>query len=96
MDILKSHEIFEIEALEVLKNARLLEPLVFGGGTMLRLCHELARYSADLDFWFMREVDPEPYLDSMRAYLRKQYEVTDAKVKHFTVLCEIRFVPCGL
>jgi len=90
MDILGSHEIFEIEALEALKNNRLLEPLVFGGGTMLRLCHELDRYSADLDFWFTRDVDPEPYLHSLRASLGKQYEITDAIVKHFTVLCEIR------
>ncbi|MDH3259067.1 MAG: nucleotidyl transferase AbiEii/AbiGii toxin family protein, partial [Deltaproteobacteria bacterium] len=44
-----------MEVLEKLKNTGLLEPLVFGGGTMLRLCHELKRYSADLDFWFIKE-----------------------------------------
>ena len=51
MNIFEKHEIFEIEVLEKLKNARLLDSLVFGGGTMLRLCHELKRYSVDLDFW---------------------------------------------
>ena len=55
MDIFKTHEIFEIEVLETLKNSKLLEPLVFGGGTMLRLCFELKRYSADLDFWFVKK-----------------------------------------
>ena len=50
MNIFEKHEIFEMEVLEKLKNARLLDPLVFGGGSMLRLCHELNRYSVDLDF----------------------------------------------
>jgi len=90
MDILKTHEIFEIEVLEKLKNARFLEPLVFGGGTMLRLCHELDRYSADLDFWFIRKVDPETYFRSLRTFLGEGYEVTDSKVKYHTILCEIR------
>ncbi len=50
MDTLKRHEVFEIEVLERLKSAKMLEPLVFGGGTMLRLCHEINRYSVDPDF----------------------------------------------
>ena len=54
MDVLKNHEIFEIEVLEKLKNGNFLSPLVFGGGTMLRLCYELNRYSTDLDFWFIK------------------------------------------
>ena len=37
MNIFEKHEIFEIEVLEKLKNERLIEPLVFGGGSMLRL-----------------------------------------------------------
>jgi hypothetical protein len=49
MDILQQHEIFEIEVLDLMKNARILGPLVFGGGSMLRLCHELNRYSVDLE-----------------------------------------------
>ena len=61
MDIFRQHEIFEIEVLDRMKSARLLEPLVFGGGTMLRLCHELKRYSADLDFWFIKEISQADY-----------------------------------
>jgi predicted nucleotidyltransferase component of viral defense system len=90
MDILKRHEIFEIEVLEKLKNARLLEPLVFGGGTMMRLCYELNRYSADLDFWFIKDVDLNAYFESLRTFLGEEYEVTDAEVKHYTILNEIR------
>ena len=61
MDIFRKHEIFEIEMLEKLKNNRLLEPLVFGGGTMLRLCYELKRYSVDLDFWFIKKIPIKNY-----------------------------------
>ena len=56
MDELKRHEIFEMEVLEKLNSGKFLEPLVFGGGTMLRLCYELDRYSVDLDFWFVKKV----------------------------------------
>lgn len=90
MDILKRHEIFEIEALENLKNAKLLDPLVFGGGTMLRLCYELNRYSADLDFWFIKSLALEAYFKKMRDCLSMKYEVTDAQVKFYTLLFEIR------
>ena len=31
----------KIEILDKMNSARLLEPLVFGGGTMLLVCHEL-------------------------------------------------------
>ena len=56
MDIFKQHEIFEIEVLDRMKSARMLDPLVFGGETMLRLCHDLNRYSVDLDFWFLKKI----------------------------------------
>lgn len=90
MDILKRHEIFEIEILEALKNAKLLEPLVFGGGTMLRLCYGLNRYSADLDFWFIKQIRPALYLKKAKEFLKKRYEVTDAQIKFYTILFELR------
>ncbi len=71
MDIFKQHEIFEIEVLDKMNSAKLLEPLVFGGGTMLRLCHELNRYSADLDFWFIKKMPQQKYFDNMQKVLRK-------------------------
>jgi len=90
MDIFKQHEIFEIEVLQRMKSARVLEPLVFGGGTMLRLCHELPRYSVDLDFWFIKTVSQSDYFDKTRKAFEKNYEITDAQVTHYTLLFELR------
>jgi len=90
MDIFEKHERFEIEVLAKLKNAGLLEPLLFGGGTMLRLCHELKRYSADLDFWFIKDVSVDSYFGKFIAVLERDYEITDSRKKHFTLLFEVR------
>jgi hypothetical protein len=90
MDLFREHEIFEIEVLEKMKSARVLEPLVFGGGTMLRLCHELNRYSADLDFWFVKNVSQEDYLDKIRNAFSRDYEITDSQMKHYSLLLELR------
>lgn len=84
------HEMFEIEVLDGLKSARLLEHLVFGGGTMLRLCHELNRYSVDLDFWFAQKVPQKAFFERLRATLARHYEITDAQMKRFTLLIELR------
>ncbi len=90
MNIFEKHEIFEIEVLEKLKNERLIEPLVFGGGSMLRLCHELKRYSVDLDFWRIKSVPVDALFDKFQHFLKQEYDVTDAQIKHFTLLFEIR------
>lgn len=90
MDILKRHEAFEIEVLERLKNGNFLKSLVFTGGTMLRLCHELNRYSADLDFWFIKKVEPKAYFQRLKEYLSKYYEITDSQIKFNTILFEMR------
>lgn len=90
MDILNRHEVFEMEVLEYLKSARFLDPLVFGGGTMLRLCYELNRYSSDLDFWFIKKTAYKSYFEKLRGYLGKRYELTDAQIKFYTLLFEIR------
>lgn len=90
MDIFREHEIFEIEVLDKMKSARVLEPLVFGGGSMLRLCHELNRYSVDLDFWFVKEISQENYFDKIRKAFAQDYEITDSQMKHYTLLFELR------
>ncbi|MBN2001692.1 nucleotidyl transferase AbiEii/AbiGii toxin family protein [candidate division KSB1 bacterium] len=90
MDIFKRHEIFEIEVLEKLQSQRLLGSLVFGGGSMLRLCHELDRYSVDLDFWRIKEIPPIELYEKFQQFLLNEYNVTDAQIKHCTVLFEIR------
>ncbi len=90
MDLFEQHEIFEIEVLENLKNARLLDPLVFGGGSMLRLCHELKRYSVDLDFWMLKKLSIEEFFYRFKNFLEEKYNLTDAQIKYFTLLFEIR------
>lgn len=90
MDIFQKHELFEIEVLEKLKNSKIIEPLVFGGGTMLRLCYELKRYSVDLDFWFIKKIPVKTYFKKFKSILEQDYELTDAQIKHYTLLFEVR------
>ncbi|MBC8393584.1 MAG: nucleotidyl transferase AbiEii/AbiGii toxin family protein [Deltaproteobacteria bacterium] len=90
MDIFRQHEAFEIETLDKMNSAKVLEPLVFGGGTMLRLCHELNRYSVALDFWFIKKTPQKKYFDTLKKALEKDYEITDAEIKHYTLLFELR------
>ena len=90
MDILRQHEVFEIEVLEGMNSAKLLDLLIFGGGSMLRLCHELTRYSVDLDFWFVKEVPQDAFFYKSRKVFEKNYEITDAQMKHYTILFEFR------
>jgi len=90
MDTFREHEKFEIEVLDKMKSARVLEPLVFGGGTMLRLCHELNRYSADLDFWFVKKIPENAIIDKIQKALAPGYEITDSQMKHYTLLFELR------
>jgi predicted nucleotidyltransferase component of viral defense system len=94
MDTLGRHEVFEIEILDRLNSAKLLDPLVFGGGTMLRLCHELNRYSVGLDFWFIGKTAQKAFLDKLIKLLDQGYEITDAQIKRFTLLIEVRTGNC--
>ena len=90
MDIFRQHEIFEIEVLDKMNSIRALDPLVFGGGTMLRLCHELNRYSVDLDFWFIKNVAQQDYFAKIQREFKNDYEITDSQMKHHTILLELR------
>ncbi len=90
MQDLIQHEIFELEILSRLQSGRFLTDLVFGGGTMLRLCHGLDRYSVDLDFWVVKEMDWKKYFGSLKKYLAQFYNLTDSANKHFTILFELK------
>jgi predicted nucleotidyltransferase component of viral defense system len=90
MELLARHEKFEMEILNSLNSGRILEKVVFGGGTMLRLCHELNRYSADLDFWMISQVEFDEYLNNISTLLEKDYEITDTQNKYFSLLVEVR------
>ncbi|HPE07858.1 MAG TPA: nucleotidyl transferase AbiEii/AbiGii toxin family protein [Smithellaceae bacterium] len=84
------HEQFELEVLERLQNGRFLAHLIFGGGTMLRFCHALDRYSVDLDFWVIKDIDWPKYYRRMEAYLLQFYKLTDSANKYYTILFELR------
>jgi len=88
-DLLKQ-ERFEIEVLDRLRSGRFLESLIFTGGTMLRLCYGLNRFSVDLDFWLNKETRVEPYFKRLKEFLSKNYNVIDAENKFYTLIFEIR------
>jgi predicted nucleotidyltransferase component of viral defense system len=88
-DLIK-HEQFELEVLEKLQSGRFLSNLIFGGGTMLRLCHGLARYSVDLDFWVTKDIDWKKFHGRMEKYLLQDYKLTDSANKRFTILLELK------
>jgi hypothetical protein len=90
MDILQQHEVFEIEVLDTMNSTKVLGPLIFGGGSMLRLCHELNRYSVDLDFWLIETISEKSFFDEILRALDRDYEITDAQMKHYTLLYELR------
>ena len=79
-----------METLLVLNRYRILDSLFFGGGTMLRLCHNLNRYSTDLDFWINPGTDNALLFDKIHTALSKSFSITDAEQKRNTLLFEIK------
>ncbi|HAJ32983.1 MAG TPA: hypothetical protein DCK79_06385 [Candidatus Atribacteria bacterium] len=67
--------------------------MIFGGGTMLRLCYNLRRYSVDLDFWTYRVDKIERFFINLRDSLKIDYDLTDAQNKYYTLLFEIKKAP---
>ena len=93
MNDLIQQEIFEIEVLAWLKNKSFLRNMIFGGGTMLRLCYDLKRYSVDLDFWTYRIDKIDEFFINLREAFKKDYDITDAQNKYYTLLFEIKKAP---
>lgn len=87
---LEEHEGLEMALLQWLRSRRFLDLLVFGGGTMLRLCHELPRYSLDMDFWFFRQIDFNGFFDRLSDVVTREHKVTDAQNKYYSILIEIQ------
>lgn len=90
MQDLQNLEIFEIEVLEILNSIRVLDNLYFGGGTMLRLCHNLNRYSTDLDFWIDITLDSKSLFSKLKDEFKNRYKIVDAENKKYTLLFEIK------
>ena len=90
MQDLKKHERFELEVLEKLNSIRVLNQLIFIGGTMLRLCYGLNRFSVDLDFWLAGDADKKKLYRQIRAELAGFYKLRDSADKFHTMLFEIK------
>lgn len=90
MQDLVKQEQFELEVLDRMNSAKVLRGLTFGGGTMLRLCHGLNRYSVDLDFWSADKIDSRALFKDIETMLALAYSLTDAADKFNTLLFEIR------
>lgn len=88
---LELHEAFEMEALDIMRRQRALDKLVFCGGTMLRLCFGLKRYSVDLDFHVAKGKNYRGEFIGMKgAFEKVGFEITDHQEKAFTYLIELR------
>ncbi|MEO0080163.1 MAG: nucleotidyl transferase AbiEii/AbiGii toxin family protein [candidate division WOR-3 bacterium] len=83
-------ERFEIEVLDRLNSRRLLSQLIFTGGTMLRLCYGLNRFSVDLDFWVGRRLRYAALFAKLRESLAELYTITDCARKFYTLLYELK------
>ena len=90
MQALQDLEKLEIEILELFNSIRILDYLYFGGETMLRLCHNLNRYSTDLDFWLDAKSDSKTIYSKCKNSLSANYQLTDFANKRNTLLFELK------
>ncbi len=85
-----AQERFEMEVLDNLHKGRFLPELCFGGGTMLRLCHGLDRYSVDLDFWLADPGKASILFEELGRFLARDYVMRDMADKRYTLVFEFR------
>lgn len=88
-DLIKQEQ-FELEVLDKLNSKKLLSNLIFTGGTMLRLCFGLERFSVDLDFWIKKRLNNHKLFRSINDCLSDYYSIRDAVDKLNTWLFEIK------
>lgn len=90
MDDLIKQELFELEVLNFLNSNKLLSNIVFVGGTMLRLCYNLNRYSVDLDFWIIKKIEQNKFFSELVNCLKQEYTITDSVINNRTMLIELK------
>ncbi len=90
MQDLIRQERFGLEVLDKLNSKKLLNNLVFGGGSMLRLCFGLNRFSVDLDFWIIKKIDINLLFKNIHECLSEFYAIKYATNKFSSLVFEIR------
>lgn len=78
-----------MEVLDKLNSGKFLPYLVFCGGTMLRLCYGMDRFSIDLDFHLQYKADPKKLFIEIKDFLQTYYRIKDVADKFHTMLYEI-------
>lgn len=89
MHDLIAQEQFEMEVLDRLNSMHFLRALTFGGGTMLRLCHGLDRYSVGLDFWLVDPSRAQNLFAKLKSYFDQFYTLKNAAFRRFSLLFEL-------
>jgi len=90
MQRLIEHEALQMAMLHWLGSKRFLASLAFGGETMLRLCHELPRYSLGLEFSFFKKESYDSFHDRLYAALLKDHDVIDAQNGDYSIILEVK------
>ena len=85
-----AQERFELELLDKLNSGGTLRYLVFTGGTMLRLCFGLERFSVDLDFWIWKRADHQKLFDKLQEVFSRSYILKDCADKFYTLIFELK------
>jgi len=89
MERLIEHEALQMAMLQWLGSKRFLASLAFGGETMLRLCHELPRYSLGLDFSFFKEEGYDGFYDRLYTAFLQDHTISNAQNRDHSIVVEV-------
>jgi len=89
MERLIEHEALQMAMLQWLGSKRFLASLAFGGETMLRLCHELPRYSLGLDFSFFKEESYDGFYDRLYTAFSQDHNISNAQNNNNSIVVEV-------
>lgn len=85
-------EYYEILVLKELADNPISDKVVFKGGTALRLAYGSPRFSEDLDFSIISELNDANFLNTLQKIISHipDSEITDLAEKYYTYLAEIK------
>ena len=89
MQRLIEHEASQMAMLQWLGSKRFLGSLAFGGETMLRLCHELPRYSLGLEFSFFKEDSYDSFYDRFYTVFSEDHNISNAQNDNDSIRVEV-------